>query len=188
MAIRERRSAENRLRGSPIMVLSEWGFAGIRLARPIASPSEKADLARDDFRAGALAAAVLRLVLAGRQPSFDIHLAALAQKFRACLRQLAEGHDAMPFSPLLFPAVAVGKPLGRRQRKIRHALTRRKSPHLGSRTQIADYRCTIQPLFFLLRPLPVLGQGVSSVCFVSQMKRGNFFPGLSKKSGGRRKK
>src|SRR5208337_1527050 len=43
----------------------------------------------------------------------------------------------------LGPAVAVGKPFGRRQREVRHALTGWKSPHLGSSAQIADYRYAV---------------------------------------------
>lgn len=41
---------------------------------------EKPNWAGDDFRPVAFAAAVLRLVLAGRQPSFDIDLAAIADE------------------------------------------------------------------------------------------------------------
>jgi hypothetical protein len=121
----------------------EWSLACSRLACRIAAPSQKPDLPRDDFRAVPLAAAVLRFVLAGRQPSLDIDLAAFTEKLPARLGELPESHDAVPFGPLLLPAIAVGKPLGRRQREIRHALTRRKTPHLRGRTQIADYRYTI---------------------------------------------
>ena len=38
------------------------------------------DLAGDDFRPVAFASAVLRLVLSGRQPSFDVNLAAFADE------------------------------------------------------------------------------------------------------------
>lgn len=41
---------------------------------------KKPDLTDDDFRSVAFAAAVLRLVLAGLQPSFDVDLAAFADE------------------------------------------------------------------------------------------------------------
>ena len=55
------------------------------------------DLAGDDFRSVAFAAAVLRLVLAGRQPSFDVDLAAFADDEEALGGAQEEGEIACGF-------------------------------------------------------------------------------------------
>jgi hypothetical protein len=86
---------ENRLRGSPVMRLSKWSF-GSRLARRIVAPAEKPDLPGDDFRAIALAAAVLCVVRARRQPSLNVDLAAFAEIPSACFRQLSERNNSVP--------------------------------------------------------------------------------------------
>jgi hypothetical protein len=84
--------------------------------------AEKADLTGHDFGPVALATAVLRFVLAGSQPTFDIDLPAFAQEPLARIGQLSECDDTMSISALLFRAVAVRKPLRGRQREIRHVL------------------------------------------------------------------
>jgi hypothetical protein len=83
-------------------VLVGWQVVGSRV-RGNGVPTKKADVPGDDFSPIAIAAAVLGLVLARRQPSFDVDLAALAEILRAILGQLAEYHDAMPIGALLPP-------------------------------------------------------------------------------------
>src|SRR5713226_3085424 len=80
------------------------GVCGFGLGGVIAT-AEKADLTGDDFRAVALAAAVFRFVLAGRQASFDVDLAALAEILRTGVGQLPEGNYPMPFGAFLPCAV-----------------------------------------------------------------------------------
>ena len=53
-------------------------------------------LQRDDFGPVALAAPVLRLVLAGSQPTLDVNLAAFAQEPLARIRKRPECDHAMP--------------------------------------------------------------------------------------------
>src|SRR5271155_2542961 len=95
-------------------------FRFLRVIRPIA---EHARLKRYNLGAAALSASVLRLVLPGRQPSFDVDLAAFGQKLLAGVSKLPERNHAMPFSPLLLLAVAILEPRGRGQREIRHVLS-----------------------------------------------------------------
>jgi hypothetical protein len=73
--------------------------------------SEQAELPRDDFSPVAFTAPVLRFVLTGSKPSFDINLTAFAQEPVARIGQLSECDDPMPIGALLFRAVAVRKPL-----------------------------------------------------------------------------
>ena len=69
------------MRGSPCFrFLERDGLLACRCARSIAASVEKQDLAGDDFRPVAFAAAALRLVLAGGQQSFDIDLADFADE------------------------------------------------------------------------------------------------------------
>jgi hypothetical protein len=76
---------------------------------------EQAQSLRYDFNAVAFAAAVFCLVLAGGQPSFYVNLAAFAEESLAPIGQLSECDNPMPISALLFPAVAIRKPLRSRQ-------------------------------------------------------------------------
>src|SRR5271155_1816559 len=94
-------------------------FRFLRVIRPIA---EHAHLKRYDLGAVALPASVLRLVLTGRKPSFDVDLAAFGQELLAGVREFSERDHAMPFGPLLLLAVAILESRGRRQREIRHVL------------------------------------------------------------------
>jgi hypothetical protein len=139
-----------------------------------------------DEKRAAHAKALFDFVVAWVSPGLPGMLPAVV---KACIIQ---GSEPLVLASIIrtVPAIAVRKPLGRRQREIRHALTRRKSPHQRVCSQVSDYRCCVHChcRFSLFARFPFIGQGVSSVCFVSQMERGNFFPGLSKKSGGRAKK
>jgi hypothetical protein len=103
------RLRENRLRGSPIYQLERHVLIFSGGVRSIAAPVEKPYLPRDDFGPVAFAAAVFRLVLAGRQSSLDVNPAAFAEILSARLGQLSEGNDAVPFGALLFLAIAVGE-------------------------------------------------------------------------------
>src|SRR6266446_3088498 len=85
--------------------------------------TKKLHALRDNFGALALAAVVARLVLAGPQASFDVHLAALLQVFLAALRSLAENYDVVPVGTLLALALLVRVRLVGRDRKARHRLT-----------------------------------------------------------------
>src|SRR5579863_677517 len=90
--------------------------------RRIRALAEKADLTGDDFGAVALARSVLRFVLAGSQPTFDIDLPAFAQKPLARICKPSERHDTMPFRALLLRGVAIRETLGRGEREICHVL------------------------------------------------------------------
>jgi hypothetical protein len=61
--------------------------------RRIRALAEKADLSGHDFGAVALARSVLRFVLAGCKPPFDIDLPALGQEPLARIRQPSESDD-----------------------------------------------------------------------------------------------
>src|SRR5208282_618300 len=110
-------------------------------------------------------------------PTLDVNLAAFAQKPLARIGQPSERHHAMPFGALLLGTAPVRETFGRRQREIRHVLTRvGQSTNHGASSQIADYDhlvdCHCHYLRSpLLRPLPVIGQ--DALCFDS---RANFFP------------
>src|SRR5258708_4796516 len=84
--------------------------------------AEQTELPRHDFSPVAFAASVLRFVMAGSEPSFDINLTAFAQEPVARIGQRSECDDPMPIRALLFCAVAVRKPFRGSQRKIRHVL------------------------------------------------------------------
>src|SRR5271163_4249222 len=62
--------------------------------------AEKADLTGHDFSPVALAASVLRFVLAGSQPTFDIDLPAFVQEPLARIRKPSERDDPMPIGAL----------------------------------------------------------------------------------------
>src|SRR5271163_4936396 len=101
--------------------------------------AKKADLTGHDFGPVALAAAVLRFVLAGSEPTFDVNLAAFAQKPLARIGQPSECDHPMPIGAFLLRAIAVRKPLRGSQREIRHVLPRRQSTNVGVSSQIADH-------------------------------------------------
>ena len=84
--------------------------------------AKHAELPRDNLGAEPLAAAVLRFVLAGGQPAFDVNLTALAQKLLASIRDAPERYDAMPFRALLLVAVSVCEPLLGCHREVRHSV------------------------------------------------------------------
>lgn len=91
-------------------------------SRRIRVLAQEADLTSHDFGPVALAAAVFRFVLAGSQPAFDVHRAALTHEPLTNLGQSSEGNDAMPFSAVLFGAVPISEALSGRQRETRHVL------------------------------------------------------------------
>src|SRR5216684_1727374 len=101
--------------------------------------AEKADLTGHDFGPVALAASVLRVVLAGSQPTLDIDLPTFAQEPLARIGQPSECDDPMPIGALLFRAVAVRKPRCSGQREISHFLPRWQSTNVGVSSQIADH-------------------------------------------------
>jgi hypothetical protein len=117
-------------------VVARFGFRGVA----VRASAEHAHLKRYNLGAAALSASVLRLVLTGRKPSFDIDLAAFGQEPLARIRKRSKCDYAMPFSPLLLPAIAILEPRGRGQREIRHVLTGvRQSANLGVSAKIPDY-------------------------------------------------
>jgi len=102
--------------------------------------AEQAELPRHDFSPVALTACVLRLVLAGSKPSFDVDLPAFGQESLARIGEPAECDDAMPFGALLLQTAPIRETLGGCQREIRHILTGiRQSPNLGVSAKIPDY-------------------------------------------------
>src|SRR5580704_15152312 len=112
-------------------------FCRRRLNGSVGALPEKPDLPRHDFSAVALAASVLGFVPAGGKSSFDVDLAAFVEESFARVRQPAECHYSEPFRALLPRSVAVYEVLGRRQRKIRHVLSRvGQSTNDRVRTQI----------------------------------------------------
>src|SRR5271156_897 len=97
----------------------------------VRASAEHAHLKRYNLGAAALSASVLRLVLPGRQPSFDVDLAAFGQKLLAGVSKLPERNHAMPFRTLLLGTAPIRETRGRGQREIRHVLTGvRQSPNL----------------------------------------------------------
>src|SRR6266849_9425028 len=98
---------------------ADVNLSGLRISR---RRTKKLHALRDNFGALALAAVVARLVLAGPQASFDVHLAALLQVFLAALRSLAENYNVVPVGTLLALALLVGVRLVGRDRKARHRL------------------------------------------------------------------
>ena len=87
--------------------------------------TEHVELARHDFSPVTFAASVLRIVLAGSEPTLDVNLTAFAQEPLARFGQPSECDDPMPIGALLFRAIPVRKPLRRSQRgnSPRSALT-----------------------------------------------------------------
>jgi len=78
--------------------------------------AEKPDLTGHDVSPISLPASVLRLVLAGSQPSFDVDLSAFAEKLLAYVSEPSERDHAMPFRLLLPCAITIREPLSRRDR------------------------------------------------------------------------
>jgi len=68
-------------------------------------------------------ASVLRFVLAGGKPSFDVDLAAFAEEPFGHGSEPSEHDHPEPFPPRLLRAVAIRETLGRGQREIRHVLS-----------------------------------------------------------------
>src|SRR5216684_793903 len=117
-------------------------LSGLRISR---RRTKKLHALRDNFGALALAAIVARLVLAGPQASFDVHLAALLQVFLAALRSLAENYNVVPVGTLLALALLVGVRLVGRDRKARHRLPAGgQMPQFRVLAEMADQHYSIQ--------------------------------------------
>ena len=119
---------------------------------------------RHDFCAVALTRAVLGFVLAGSKPAFDVYLPAFAQEPFARVGQPSKRDDPMPVGALLLGAVAVGKPPVVASEKFATFCPdgRARISGLAPRLPIAIALLSaifVTSISFLLRPLPVIGQG-----------------------------
>ena len=114
---------ENRVRGSPVAWWElKWYVVGRFGLGRVGAIAKQAELPRHDFSPVTFAASVLRFVLAGREPSLDVNLAAFAQEPLARVGQPSERDDPMPIGALLLRAVPIHETLGRGEREIRHIL------------------------------------------------------------------
>jgi hypothetical protein len=122
------------------------------------------DALGDDLGSIALAASVLGLIFARRDAPFDVNLPAFAEEPLARIGQPSKRDDPMPVGALLLGAVAVGKPPVVASEKFATFCPdgRARISGLAPRLPIAIALLSaifVTSISFLLRPLPVIGQG-----------------------------